>query len=168
MATAFADMNLDKPRWDFAKAEADRLTHAFTAPPIPVLEIAERHGVDVVFADFGEAGARVAGFCVFEECRLYVNATDILPRQTFTIAHELGHWILHREFFERHPERYQILPRFQSDQRKDPFEQEANCFAANLLVPKRLLLPVKHASVAVLAEIFAVSREMMENRLKNV
>lgn len=167
MATAFAGLELNKPRWSFVKAEADRLTRAFTAPPIPVLEIAERHGVDVAFADFGEAGSRVAGFCVFEEARLYVNASDILPRQTFTIAHEFGHWILHKDFFDHHPERYHILPRYQSDERKDPFEQEANCFAANLLVPKRLLQPVKHASVAALAEIFAVSREMMENRLKN-
>ena len=66
------------------------------------------------------------------------------------------------------PERYSVLPRFQRPDKSDPFEQEANCFAANLLVPKRLLAPVKHASPAQLASIFAVSREMMENRLKNV
>lgn len=122
----------------------------------------------MVLASFESGGEKVAGFCDFHAGRLYVNAGDQINRQTFTIAHELGHWILHRQYFEQHPERYRILPRFQRTEGTDPFEQEANCFAANLLVPKRLLLPVKHASVAALASIFAVSREMMENRLKNV
>lgn len=168
MATILAEKGLLKPRWGLAKAEAAKLADPYSSPPIPVLEIAESHGVDVIITDFGDAGDRVAGFCDFGSARLYVNAKDALTRQTFTMAHELGHWILHREFFDAHPERYQILPRFQRAAANDPFEQEANCFAANLLVPDRLLLPVKGAQVATLAEIFAVSREMMENRLKSV
>ncbi|WP_160299164.1 ImmA/IrrE family metallo-endopeptidase [Sphingomonas sp. SRS2] len=132
------------------------------------MEIAETQGVDVVFADFGEAGERVAGFCDFESGKLYVNANDPVARQTFTIAHELGHWVLHRRFFEENPDEYSILPRFQKPSAKNPFEQEANHFAANLLVPKRLLAPVKDAGATVLAKVFGVSREMMENRLKNV
>lgn len=47
-------------------------------------------------------------------------------------------------------------------------EKEANKFAACLLVPERLLAPVKGASVAALARSFGVSRTMMEFRLKNV
>lgn len=168
MATVLADRNLTKARWGMAKDEADHLSQPYSTPPVPVLEIAESQGVNVVFSDLGEAGERVAGFCDFQAKKLYVNAKDLLPRQTFTIAHELGHWILHRPFFERHPELYSILPRFQKTEEANPFEQEANCFAANLLVPKRLLLPIKKAPIATLSSIFAVSREMMENRLKNV
>ena len=168
MATVLDNTTLAQPRWDLAKREAEALSAPYSAPPIPVLEIAESHGVDVMFADFGEAGEKVAGFCDFQNARLYVNAMDRLSRQTFTIAHELGHWILHRPFFEKKPDLYQILPRFQRVGRSDPFEQEANCFAANLLVPSRLLSPVRGANVAQLASIFAVSREMMENRLKSV
>lgn len=168
MATAFSEMTLTKPRWDLVARKADELSAPYSAPPIPVLEIAEQNGVDVVFSNFGVEGDKVAGFCDFENARIYVNADDFLPRQTFTMAHELGHWVLHKDFFDAHPERYQILPRFQSVARHDPFEQEANSFAANLLVPKRLLAPVRHASVTSLAQIFAVSRSMMENRLKNV
>lgn len=150
------------------KKKADALSEPYSVPPIPVLEIAEQQGVDVIFADFNDAGSRVAGFCDFEEARLYVNASDSLARQTFTIAHELGHWVLHKDFFDRTPNAYRILPRFQRTEPGNPYEQEANCFAANLLVPKRLLLPVKSAPVARLAGIFSVSREMMEHRLKNV
>lgn len=168
MATAFADNHLTSPRWNLVKGKADDLSRPYSAPPIPILEIAESHGVDVVVADFGEAGDKVAGFCEFSTNRLFVNAADPLTRQTFTMAHEFGHWLLHRDFFLREPERYHILPRFQRTEKNDPFEQEANCFAANILVPKRLLAPVKDASVSRLADIFAVSREMMENRLKSV
>lgn len=168
MADVLDRQTLAAPRWAIAKAKAEELSAPYSAPPIPVLEIAESHGVDVVFADFGDVGERVAGFCDFQGARLYVNQADRLPRQTFTIAHELGHWLLHRPFFEQQPELYQILPRFQKVERNNAFEQEANCFAANLLVPSRLLKPVRNAAVAQLASIFSVSREMMENRLKSV
>jgi Zn-dependent peptidase ImmA (M78 family) len=160
--------HLDRPRWDYCRKRADELSAVYTVPPIPVLEIAERSGVDVVFDPFDRFSDTVAGFCDFEAKRLYVNSQDPLNRQTFTIAHELGHWVLHRAYFLMHPDEYSVMPRFQRPNGRDPYEQEANCFAANLLVPKRLLERVKHAPVAQLASVFAVSREMMENRLKNV
>lgn len=150
-----------------ARSKAEELAKDYTSPPIPALEIAERNGVDVVFAKFGEASDTVAGFCDFRNAKLYVNAADVVERQTFTIAHELGHWILHRKFFEAHPDEYEILPRFQQVDHSDPFEKEANAFAAALLVPKRLLNPVKDAPVSSLASAFGVSRTMMEFRLKN-
>lgn len=168
MATTPNSEILEKPRWDMVRSRANELSRPYSSPPVPVLEIAESHGVDVVLASFGDVGDKVAGFCDFGAAKLFVNAEDLIQRQTFTIAHELGHWILHRDYFNNHPERYSILPRFQKTERSNPFEQEANMFAANLLVPRRLLSPVKNAPVAELASIFAVSREMMEIRLKDV
>jgi Zn-dependent peptidase ImmA (M78 family) len=160
--------HLAAPRWAQVEKTANKLTSIYSVPPIPALEIAEMSGVDVVFADFGKANEQVAGFCDFAAAKLYVNANDITTRQTFTIAHELGHWILHKRYFDAHPEEYDILPRFQTVERSDAFEKEANLFAASLLVPKRLLKPVEHAPVSSLADAFAVSRTMMEYRLKYV
>ncbi len=157
-----------RPRFSLAKKAADDLTDVYSSPPIPVLEIAESKGVDVVFDPFDKYSDTVAGFCDFAARKLYVNENDPLNRQNFTIAHELGHWILHREYFLRHPDKYPVLPRFQDPISGNTFEIEANTFAANLLVPKMLLLPVREAPVSKLAEIFLVSREMMEIRLKNV
>ncbi|WP_267432876.1 ImmA/IrrE family metallo-endopeptidase [Sphingomonas sp. GM_Shp_1] len=159
---------LTSPRWREVERKANELSELYSAPPIPALEIAERSGVDVVFANFGKASDKVAGFCDFAAAKLYVNAEDLTGRQTFTIAHELGHWLLHKHYFDKNPDDYDILPRFQSVDSNDAFEKEANFFAANLLVPKRLLKSVKGASVASLADAFAVSRTMMEYRLKNV
>ena len=162
-------MNLQiRPRWGFAEQEANRLSAPFSAPPIPVHEVAEQSGVNVVFADFGKHTETVAGFCDFKAKRLYVNAKDVAVRQSFTIAHELGHWVLHRDIFLREPAKYPVLARFSEPNQSDPWEKEANKFAACLLVPSRLLSPVKGASVVKLAEIFGVSRTMMEFRVKNV
>lgn len=157
-----------RPRWSLARKEADRLTERYKTPPIPVVEVAELNGVDVVFANFGKEGERVAGFCDFGAAKLYVNREDIRERQYFTIAHELGHWVLHRQIYVADPERYPVLPRFQSVDKNDPLEQEANAFAANLLVPERLLKPVINAPISTLARIFSVSKTMMEYRVGDV
>lgn len=157
-----------RPRWRLAESSADRLSAPYTAPPIPVLEIAEQNGVDVVIADFGENSAKVAGFCDFKNAKIYVNVGDRVDRQSFTIAHELGHWMLHKDIFINEPDRYPVLPRFSSPNREDPLEKEANKFAACLLVPERLLRPVKDVPISELARIFGVSRTMMEFRIKNI
>ncbi len=155
-------------RWHEAKSLADEFTKDYTVPPIPVIEIAESHGVDVVFADFNDYNNKVAGFCNFAEAKIYVNKNDIMERQMFTIAHEFGHWIMHKDYFLSNPDEYPILPRFQSVEKHNTLEQEANYFAANLLVPERLLRPVIDAPISALAKIFKVSRSMMENRVKSV
>lgn len=159
---------LERTRWALAERKANELTAGYSSPPIPVVEIAESNGVDVVFADFGTHSQKVAGFCDFGAAKLYVNKSDIYERQLFTIAHEFGHWVLHRDYFLEHPEKYPVLPRFQSVDRNNPMEQEANKFAACLLVPERLLRPVSQAPVSALASVFKVSKTMMEFRLKNV
>jgi Zn-dependent peptidase ImmA (M78 family) len=84
------------------------------------------------------------------------------------MAHELGHWLMHKELFIADPERYPVLLRSQSGDKNDPLEVEANNFAANLLVPSSLLISVKDFGSAKLASIFGVSLQMMEIRLKNV
>ena len=157
----------NSPRWNLVREKANELTRDFSVPPIPVLDLAEKSGVNVVFSDFGPHSEMVAGFCDFQARRIHVNAKDRLPRQTFTIAHELGHWLLHRDAFLADPKKYAVLPRFQ-EPKNNVFEVEANGFAADLLVPRRLLLPVKGGSVTTLAVIFGVSKVMMENRLKYV
>lgn len=161
-------MTISSPRWDLVKSKANEYSKEFTAPPVPILEIAERNGVDVIFANFGSKSDKVAGFCDFGEAKLYVNQEDSLTRQVFTIAHEFGHWVLHKEIFQNDPDRYPVLPRFHDPDRNDPLEKEANSFAANILVPEALLKPITSAPISALANAFGVSVSMMEYRTKNV
>lgn len=156
------------PRRQLAKRLADGITKVYSSPPIPVLEIAQDKGVQVVFASFGRYSQSVAGFCDFEGARLLVNSDDIPTRQNFTLAHELGHWIMHRDIFLKNPDKYSVLPRANSYGLNAPLEREANTFAAHLLVPSRLLNRVRTptTSVTALADIFRVSRTMMEIRIR--
>lgn len=157
------------PRLEMAKEYADKLTTIYSAPLIPVLEIAQQNGANVVFTDFAKRSELVSGYCDFRNARLYVNCRDIPQRQSFAIAHELGHWLIHKGIFLNDPEAYSFLPRFNKTDSSNALEREANRFAANLLVPERLLRPLRKpfASASALADLFYVSRTMMEIRLRH-
>ena len=62
-----------------------------------------------------------------ENC-IYVNSADNNYRKKFTIAHELGHYLLHKDD--------DILHRY-SGYSLDPKELEANHFAASLIMPEK-------------------------------
>lgn len=164
----FAMNAFDIPNRSGARRRARELVKIYSVPPIPVVELAERSGVNVVFTDMGKFAEEVAGLLDFTAKRMYVNKADRPQRQRFTVAHELGHWVLHREAFEKNPAAYPVLPRFQMVEKSNAFEQEANAFASELLVPKHLLDPVRTAPVSMLADVFDVSKTMMEFRLQHV
>ncbi len=156
------------PDYRRARQRAAELTASIPTPPIPVAELIEANGAELVFTGFGEFSDRVSGCCDFPNSRIYVNVADPVTRQRFTMGHELGHWLLHREAYEADPGRYRVLPR-RSDLTADddPLEKEANHFAANLLVPSALLKPVRHVPIPRLARAFGVSELMMGYRITN-
>ena len=154
-----------------AKAEAKKLVakYGYTAPPIDPEVIAEGEGVDVVFVDFAPPHDRdVSGFYDFNEGRIYINKAIPPARKNWTIAHELGHHILHQQYAAS--ETYTYLPRNNGYPSGKPAEEkEADCFAAELLVPIDMLKVYnKRAGVSELAAIFAVSREAITHRLKSL
>lgn len=57
-------------------------------------------------------------------------------QKRFAIAHELGHWLLHRGRTQAHLDSPEQL----NDYRKSPMEVEANAFAAEVLMPRELFL----------------------------
>jgi Zn-dependent peptidase ImmA (M78 family) len=65
---------------------------------------------------------------------------------------------------------YKVLPRRNSYVGvKPPEEREADAFAANLLVPESMLKAYKGvASVSELATLFAVSEQVIVNRLNHI
>ena len=129
-------------------------------------EIAENYRLQVFFANFGMYN-EVSGFLDYANRSIIVNVSDAATRKTFTIAHELGHFILHKKLFEEHPEDYTVLMRSPMGAVKDPLENEANSFAANLLVPKVFLNKYKDiASISELAKLFIVSEEVIRWRMK--
>jgi len=59
-------------------------------------------------------------------------------RYTFTVAHEIGHHVLHKDLYDAHiSDRSQILCR---EQKKKPLiERQADRFAAALMMPRELV-----------------------------
>ena len=98
-----------------------------------VVKIANALGFDVYEATFDND--RIAGKVEDdgENRVIYVNRNDIAPRKRFTVAHEIGHIVLH------HPLDNQPFVKVDNRGANDSFDRkefEANRFAASLLMPK--------------------------------
>lgn len=72
-----------------------------TTPPVNARKLASEYGLSVFFAEFPDEMINVCGFIDFNNSKMYVNADDSINRQNFTIAHELGHWLLHKKQIEK-------------------------------------------------------------------
>lgn len=94
------------------------------------------------------------------------NPTDSAKRQRFTIAHELGHYVLGHGHAFRDPSSHFSMSYY------DPREVDANQFAAEILMPELavnvLVKQRKIRDVNELARIFDVSVNAMSYRLKKL
>ena len=164
------------PNYDLARNEARRVLSEFgiVEPPVDPEEIAESLGVDVIFASFNpEVSRKISGFIDFEEgdepsARIVVNKNMSPKRMNFTIAHELGHFLMHQEYAKSNE--YRILPRSNHHSSDKPNEEkEADAFAAELIAPKGMLMRYKRiASLPELSSIFVASEEMLNWRIQNI
>jgi Zn-dependent peptidase ImmA (M78 family) len=137
---------------DEVEALADELSQTYSvnhnrsilAAPVPVEDIAEHYlGYSIDFTNQGIfADPEFLGGIDFEQNKIYVNASvqDHDGRYSFTIAHEIGHHVLHRDtYLENNADSEQeILCRDTRD--KPQIELEADRFAAALLMPSEAIL----------------------------
>lgn len=144
-------------------------------PPVPVLAIAKSYGIIV---RFGPLPDDLSGFLVHEDDRtiIGVNSRQAKPRQTFTVAHELGHFVLHpsANFVDR---KLMYFRDSRSAEAIDMREMQANEFAGNLLMPERFIYHyLKDRTVDLeddefsvdLARRFGVSSQALTFRLLNL
>ncbi|WP_413207611.1 ImmA/IrrE family metallo-endopeptidase [Rhodospirillum sp. A1_3_36] len=140
--------------------------HSYVAPPINPEQIARDMGLRVVYADFeGEDQNNVSGFFRLADKTILVNNAISDNRITFTIAHELAHYLLHKDYIESN--NYKPMPRNNIYVEEKPNEEvEADTFAANLLVPLKMLKKYKDvATPEELATLFFVSEDVIRYRL---
>jgi Zn-dependent peptidase ImmA (M78 family) len=167
-------------RSEVSQRAADLLTACrVTAPPVPVEQIAASHGIQIVrsAAEWNESG-----FLLRDNSRVIIgiNARNSPKRQRFTIAHELGHWLLHEGKPLIVDQSVMINKRDDvSSQATDWQEIQANQFAAELLMPHRFLVDELHRQmssgigsreelITTLARVFSVSNDAMGWRLINL
>lgn len=154
------------PDYALVKNSAKELLEEYGVrqPPINPVVMARDKGLDVKFVEFSGDYKEVSGFFDPQEDAIYINKNDAPLRQTFTIAHELAHSILHRDWADS--DEYKVFWRDIKRGSDDPHEKEANSFAANLLVPRYLLNEYyTELSVSDLSKLFAVSVPTIKHRL---
>src|ERR1700730_12399015 len=121
---------LMKPDYARVRRETRRLLEEFlfTNPLVDPVRIARGVGVAVYFVTYEPQKQNVSGFFDCGEKAIFVNKDEYPLRQTFTIAHELGHKFLHEEWAKS--SEYKVLLRDQDYSGDEPHEKEANAFAA--------------------------------------
>jgi len=166
------------------RSERDRLAaellvrHGIQAPPVPVEDIAVAENIQVVRST---AKGDESGFLLRNGVNVIigVNSRNSPRRQRFTIAHELGHWRLHkgRPLIVDH---WVMINKRDgvSSQATDFEEIEANQFAAELLMPRQFIkdsfkrkqgkFGSRDVLIGALATEFGVSVEAMGFRLTNL
>lgn len=91
------------------------------------------------------------------KCIIFYNESEIKERVRFSLLHELGHYILEHDLDTKDLKLY------------DKQEIEANCFAAQLLMPEQILLELQHRGKRIdssfLMSSFRVSKEAAIKRL---
>lgn len=109
-------------------------------PPVSVRKVAIFLGIEVIYKDFSD---EISGALTFKEQKPYIlcNVNHSPYRKRFTIAHEIGHYILKhgREGLFIDKKQHFIFRNEATSTGEQRQEIEANAFAAALLMPEPLV-----------------------------
>lgn len=119
----------------------------------------------------------VSGLFVIKDnlSHIVYNSSESVERQRFTIAHEIGHFVLHKDKILFIDKNEGVLYRNSESSSGEVLkEREANSFAAALLMPKSIIqhelsiMPANRDVIGHLSERFEVSSQAMSFRLSNL
>lgn len=160
---------------------------AFQAP-IDVYKVASELGI--YFEDDYSLPSTTVGTISFHDetaavVKINPFQNSYIPRRRFTLAHEIGHFCLHRTKSQNgFSDSMHTMSRTESYW--NPIESEANNFAAQLLMPKPLVMEEGQQVIddythyyntdtipasefiELMADRFVVSSKAMEYRLRNI
>lgn len=154
-----------------------------TAPKIMADNIAEfTYGLELEWRNLNQCSeGKVLAAISVQRRIIYLNESletelkNCPGRMNFSIAHELGHWLLHQNSAQVR------LPTFEEevlicrglDNKTDDRERQANLFATYLLMPEKFIVeylasfssPLNKRDLKTLADTFGVSKQAMKIRL---
>ena len=141
-----------------------------TSYPVKAIPVAKDLGLKVYVSD--TLSENVSGMIRKDQNHggksgyaIFVNNKHVNARKRFTIAHEIGHYVLHRELIGDGIIEDALL---RANGLTNSIERQANAFAADLLMPWKLLEVASadgFSSVEALAEAFEVSTDAMSYRI---
>lgn len=132
-------------------------------PPVKMFSLARELGLEVYRCEFPD---NISGCIEREEDSSYViftNEDHHINRRRFTVAHEIAHYLLHRDLIEEGV----VDDTLFRSKLSGPLEREANSYAAQLLMPGHLILEAIEEgidSIKELADKFHVSEAAMSIR----
>jgi hypothetical protein len=143
-----------------------------TSAPIMLGPIAKELGIPVRLVPLGKSiagqimrdslnGGR-AGFSI------WINSDESKHRQKFTLAHELAHYILHRDLIDNGV----VDDTMYRSELNSRYETQANQLAADIIMPIRLIKKYRKqhpdSDFRELARLFDVSEQAMKIRLSGM
>lgn len=136
-----------RPRYAFIARLAERLLEdaRVSRPPVPVEALARTQGCKIAASDLKD----ISGILVRSSDTVVIGVNRKHPetRRRFTIAHELGHFLLHEGREVRFDREFRVSLRSEASSAGANVEEiEANFFAASILMPDRLLTRDPRAS----------------------
>lgn len=150
----------------------DTLMTARRSAPVDVRSLPKRLGISLkeAFLADGISGMLERSGDTFA---ITICANDPHTRQRFTLAHEIGHYMLHRHLVgdgidDDRAYRSTQIGKYHNTLIGPAEETEANKFAANLLMPRDLIdteWNKPEATVQTMASLFQVSEHAMSIRL---
>lgn len=153
-------------------------TYGGTPPPVDVEELAESLcclrvclADDLTAVPGAPAGTPLSGMLLPTRREVWVNMHEPWERRRFSVAHEVGHFLLHAEVGDKavYCRTGDLRPDPDSPERQR--EREANRFAAELLMPAVLVereMAAHGTDPIALAAAFRVSAVAMAWRLVNL
>jgi Zn-dependent peptidase ImmA (M78 family) len=162
---------MDDDENNFRRLTANEVLEKYkiTDVPVDLEKICEGEKLKINVFDLSgpekKYNRKISGILIIDDegRDIFVNEKDNHLRQRFTIAHELGHFFMHR----KDDVTKGSLISFRGERTKG--ETEADQFAAELLMPEKRLMEAYENEIfptaRKLAEIFGVSKAAMMFRL---
>jgi len=140
--------------------------------PVPVFDIIKDLGITL---NFDALEDNVSGWIESQQdgaYRIVINDSHPMTRKRFTAAHELAHYLYHRDILgagtgDTRAYRAERTP-FANEAIRPRHERQANTFAANLLMPADVVTTMRASGIGdieELAERFGVSQDAMRIRV---
>jgi Zn-dependent peptidase ImmA (M78 family) len=151
-----------------ARRSAEELVNSNgpSRPPVDAERVARLAKVNVLYASFNdEAKDKVAAYSEPEARVIYVNREQPPERKNYAIAHELAHFMLNPDYVASPKYQVMLLKPAGEGPRSDE-EQEAEAFAAELLIPTRMIEQYRnYGDPERLTSLFVAPAELIRARL---
>lgn len=155
------------PNFKKAEKEAGKFWKKYKsqAPPIPILDVAKDVGLNVLEVDF-KNHPDVSGILDPKKSIIYLNRSDSPEQKRFTIAYEIGLWLMHREELVSNSSLSIFKPESFRNEEKclESQASQAYYFATHLLVPDHIFKELQDLySRKILSDIFAVDPDVFNH-----